>query len=371
MEKRHWIRLTRACNNRCIFCSDKDNLDGSCLTLSEIKKNLLEGKKNGCQRVVLSGGEPTLHPDIFDIVKISKSFGYIHVQLITNGRMLAKNDFVSGLIDSGIDEITFSLHGHTARLHDKQTQIKGSFNESLLGLLNVLRNRKIIVNIDIVINKINIKHLFEILTFFINLGIYEFDLLQVIPFGRAWENRRGVFFNIQKHITILRKAFRLSLKPELNIWINRLPAKYLEGFENLIQHPIKLFDELNGRRNIFEDFIKYNKPMPCLGQRCPYCILNDFCQDLFELKKKKKLVSKPVPYCLNKKKNNFKKKVFISSVGNTDLFKIMGFFIENRYFVKGLSCNICKFYDNCSGIPYGYVKKYGFKKPICRPRIMS
>lgn len=307
IEKRHWIRLTRACNNSCVFCLDSEAHDGSCIPLNKIKKELINGRKKNINRIVLSGGEPTIHPQFLEIVRLTKTLGYRHIQVISNGRMLAYGDFLNSLIEAGVNELTFSIHGHKESLHDKQTRVKGSFRQTLTGLMNALKIPNLIVNIDIVINKFNVKYLAEILRYFINLGVTEFDLLQVIPFGAAWDNKDSVFYDIDESLIYLRKAFELSTNPNLHIWTNRFPAKYLEGFEELIQHPVKLYDEVRGRKEIFEHFLRDGQAIECLGEKCRYCFLHNFCKDIIGLKEKGALCSKVGPPCLNKhKKNNIK-----------------------------------------------------------------
>lgn len=356
-EKRHWIRLTKTCNNQCIFCLDSENQNGTFLSLKEIKNNLLKGREEKIKRVILSGGEPTIHPDFLSIVKMAKKLGYTHIQIITNGRMFAYQDFLEKAIRNGVREITFSIHGHNSKLHDQQTQVKGSFNQSLKGLINALKIPGLIVNVDVVINKINYKYLVNILKFFINLGVTEFDLLQVIPFGQAWDNRQKVFYNIKEALPHLKKAFHLNKNPNLYLWTNRFPASYLEGFEDLIQHPQKLFAEIKGREEDFEKVFKKNIFLNCYGQRCEYCFLKDFCQDLIKFQKKGYLESKNYPPCLNKPK----RKIKLKKEKKLDIFKLLNFYIEHRYFVKSLRCKKCKFDKNCQGMQVDYIREHSFK----------
>jgi len=364
-EKRQWVRLTRMCNNHCVFCLDKEAQNGSCIPLEEIKKDLIKGRKEKIIRVVLSGGEPTLHPQFFKITELAKNLGYQHIQVITNGRMFAYGDFLDLAVNAGVNEITFSIHGHNESLHDKQTRVKGSFRQSLTGLLNSLKIPNLIVNVDVVINKFNVKYLADILEYFINLGISEFDLLQVIPFGLAWDNKESVFYDIDKSLVYLRKAFELSRKPSLYIWTNRFPAKYLEGYEDLIQHPVKLYDEINGRKEIFEQFLNNGGVISCKGERCQYCFLENFCQDLVEFKERGRLYPKDIPICLSRfkktRRNNLKSKI-LKKNSKINIFKVLDFYIDKRYFVKGLSCNNCRSNKDCQGMHINYVREFGFKR---------
>ena len=161
---------------------DKDAQDGSCVSLAEVNRALQAGRKQKAKKVVLSGGEPTLHPEFTNIVKSAKKLGYTKIQVITNGRMFAYEKFLDRAINSGISEITFSMHGHNQRLHDKQTGVKGAFVQALTGLTAALQDQELIVNVDIVINKINIRYLEDIIKFYINLVCCHF-IISFIKFG--------------------------------------------------------------------------------------------------------------------------------------------------------------------------------------------
>ena len=369
-EKRHWVRLTRVCNNNCVFCLDKEAQNGTFISIKDIKRDLEKGIKEKAKRVVLSGGEPTVHPQFIKIVKLAKDLGYKHIQIITNGRMFAYKNFLDGVIKAGVNEITFSLHGHTQKIHEIQTQIKGSFKQSLGGLINALKSKRAIISVDVVINKYNYKYLFDILKFYIDLGVSEFDLLQVIPFGQAWVNRDKVFYDIPKALPYLKKAFQLSKNPGITLWTNRFFPEYLEGFEDLIQHPRKLYDEIGGREEMFKQFLEKNKTMWCYGERCYYCFLRDFCKDLIKFNKGDELQSYDTPKCLARfRKQSFKnsKSKILKQNNQADLFGFLNFYIQNRYFVKSLRCQKCKFNKSCQGASINHIRNFGFK--ILSPRL--
>lgn len=358
-KKKYWLRLTNTCNNNCIFCLDRQLQDGTVRSLKDIKNELQRGRRQGAKKAILSGGDPTLHPDFLAIVLFAKRAGYQEIQVVTNGRMFYYRQFLEEAVKNGVTEITFSMHGHTRNLYEKQSRIKGSFKQAMGGLFHALKVRNLIVNIDVVINKINYKYLEQILRFFIGLGVTEFDLLQVVPFGNAWQNREEVFYNLKKALPFLKKAFGLQFEfSDIYIWTNRFPPQYLEGFEELIQHPVKLYDEIRGRKGIFMKFINEDKIMPCFGRQCNYCFLEKFCIDLLELKRERVVCARKYPLCL--KFNNAPLAKF-KAVDNIHLEKFLSFYIRYRYFLKSLRCNSCKFFNQCDGAPIDFLRQNGFK----------
>lgn len=356
-QKKHWVRVTGACNNNCLFCLDSYTQNNAIVPIKKIEADLKIGFDSGTRRVVLSGGEATLHPQLCLIIKKAKKLGYKHVQIITNGRMLAYGNLARELKIAGLDEITFSLHSHIETDFEKLTGIKNSYKQAMKGLLNAQR-LSFIISVDIVINKINYKKLKETLQFFIALGVTEFDLLHLVPFGRAWRDKNKLFLSLPKAKKYLDRAFALSENKDLCIWTNRMPAIFLENYEHLIQDPIKLNGEIESMEKLLKNYVEDDVMMDCFGERCSYCFAENFCLDLIELKKDGILKSRPCPVCL---KNQIKKEKSIRFSKKIDMYRLLSFYIKNRYFVKNLRCTNCKYDSVCYGAQINEIRKKGFK----------
>jgi MoaA/NifB/PqqE/SkfB family radical SAM enzyme len=282
-EKRNWVRLTYECNNRCTFCLDSDTHNGEMRDREEIKTQILEGRTRGAARLILSGGEPTIHPHFIDFVRLGRLAGYRKVQTVTNGRLFGYPLFLKKAVEAGLSEITFSLHGPNARIHDALVGVPGAFEQESRGLKAALTDGRVIVNVDIVINKGNVKHLPEMLELFTSWGVKEFDLLQVVPFGRAFtEGRTSLFYDLEEMRPYLLEAFAYSKRPDLHIWLNRFPPQHLEGYEKLIQDPYKLNDEVRGRKEEFARLLNEGVDLDCRDPaRCKYCYLEKLCDTLY------------------------------------------------------------------------------------------
>ena len=105
------ISVTNTCNAKCSICynegQDKEKYNG--ISLEKYKKvaKLFTSHFNP-PRVVLTGGEPLLVPNLYEIINIYKSHKY-NVGLITNGILLDKNK-QSKLLEAGLDTINISLN---------------------------------------------------------------------------------------------------------------------------------------------------------------------------------------------------------------------------------------------------------------------
>ena len=282
-EKRNWVRLTFDCNNHCVFCLDTLTHDGVMRDADDVKRQILDGARKGAQRLILSGGEPTMHPRYVDFIRLGKAAKYRKIQTVTNGRMFGYGGFLKRCLDAGLDEITFSIHGPNAKIHDALVGAKGAFDQEVEGLRLALEDGRPIVNIDVVINRGNVKHLKAILERFIAMGVREYDLLHVIPFGNAYkEGKEILFYDLEEMRPYLLEAFEFSKRPDVHIWLNRFPVQHLEGYESLIQDPYKLNDEAKGRKEEFHKLLTAGEDLDCRDPaRCRLCYLQNVCDTLY------------------------------------------------------------------------------------------
>lgn len=357
-EKRHWVRLTKYCNQRCLFCLDRYAQTGGVVSVASVRRELALGRKRGLRRVVLSGGEPTVHPEFAAIVALARSLGYEHVQTITNGRRFCYGDFFDQAVAAGLDEATFSLHGNTPALHDRLTRVPGSFVQAVTALRRALATPGFIVSVDVVINRLNLPVLREHLEFCLSLGVREFDLLALVPFGDAWKHRDelSVDFSRAEDRAQLHRALELSRRPDLHMWTNRLRPEHLEGFEALIQPPDKILDEVRGRGRIFARYLNGGREPGCRGDSCPECFLRDFCADLDAARRDGALAPRRGPLCLGAAADGeafrFGRK--------PDAKAFAEFYIASRYFLKGSACEGCALSGDCDGMSVRRIRAEGF-----------
>ena len=277
--RKHWVRLVTACNSRCVFCLDTDTPRGVYLLTEDIHRELRRGREElNADKVILSGGEGSIHPKFIDFVRYAKEIGYDRVQTVTNGVMFGQREFYSAAVDAGLGEITFSLHGHTPELHDRLTGTPGAFHKLMKGMMRAIREGRIIVNVDVCINKQNVAYIDQIVDLALSVGVREFDLLHVIPQGVAYENRNDLFYDPIEHLPRLQKVFSLNRHPGVVIWTNRFPVEFLENLEDLIQDPHKMLDEVNGRSHQVKRYLDEGTPLECRDpERCQHCFIEPFC----------------------------------------------------------------------------------------------
>ena len=125
--------LIRRCNLTCAHCyatsADKD-FAGE-LTTAEVKAVMADLRAYGVPVLILSGGEPLMRPDIFELAHHAKSLGF-YLALSTNGTLIDA-DQVAPIAAVGFDYLGISLDG-LAETHDRFRRRQGAFQASLQGL---------------------------------------------------------------------------------------------------------------------------------------------------------------------------------------------------------------------------------------------
>ena len=281
-EARHWVRLTRACNNRCVFCLDELTREGTLVPRREVLDEIVRGRRGGARRLILSGGEPTIHPDFVLFVRAGRRAGYRHIQTVTNGRMLSYAGLLRRCVEAGLGEVTFSVHGADAPQHDELVGVPGAHAQTIKALGLALQTRGLIVSVDICLCAANIEQLPLMLEQLLAMGVREFDLLQVVPFGRAFDGDRAhLAYDLARARPHLQRALQLCRRPDVHVWFNRFPPPFLEGHEQLIQDPHKLHDEVRGRQQELQAWLDGGEPLRCRQpHRCQHCYLRRLCANL-------------------------------------------------------------------------------------------
>ena len=76
---------------------------------AQVKQDLELARKNGAEKIVFTGGEPTIRKDILNLVAYAKKIGFSDILIITNGRMCSYPEFMDKLVANGLTSLCFSL----------------------------------------------------------------------------------------------------------------------------------------------------------------------------------------------------------------------------------------------------------------------
>ena len=136
--KRLSVSLLWDCNQRCGFCAKGRPPRGvrPRLSLEEALAVLRAGRRDGYDFLALDGGEPSIYPELRQVVLKALELGYRSVNILTNGTGLAAGGLLRGFPARHRKRLSFcvSLHSHLPAVSDKLTGSPGSFAKTLEGI---------------------------------------------------------------------------------------------------------------------------------------------------------------------------------------------------------------------------------------------
>lgn len=275
--KRIDLKITFQCNNRCKFCV-QGNKRQRCEDLSyeEIKK-IFKKEKESYGEIVFTGGEPTIRTDIIELVAFAKKLGY-RILIQTNGRMLAYKSFCKDIIKAGASVFAISIHGHNSKLHDGLTGVKGSFEQTVSGIENILYSGSLAVT-NTVINKMNYRHLPEIANFLIGLRVPQYQFAFPHILGHALINKKDIVPLKKEIMPFVKKGLKIGLQRKSSPKTEAIPYCLLRELVNCASEwntvETKTFDD----KLILEDFNHWRKDEgKAKGPNCSKCKYFHSCE---------------------------------------------------------------------------------------------
>lgn len=181
--------LIRRCNLTCKHCysisADRD-FPGE-LSTEEVFAVMDDLKAFGVPVLILSGGEPLLRPDVFEISQRAKALGF-YVGLSSNGTLIDAHN-IGAIAALGYDYVGISIDG-MRETHDRFRRRQGAFDASLRGI-RLCREHGIKVGLRFTLTRDNAAELPDLLALMADEEIDKFYLSHLNYAGRGNRNRRS------------------------------------------------------------------------------------------------------------------------------------------------------------------------------------
>lgn len=131
-----WLTLTQKCNMHCKWCYAIGicNSHGR-MDIEKAKSYMYELSKNGLQKVIFIGGEPTIEPSLLELTQYAHSIG-LDCGLVTNGVLLADMFFCEKLVAAGISTCNVSIKGPSEEYYINNVG-KVGLADAILGYRNM------------------------------------------------------------------------------------------------------------------------------------------------------------------------------------------------------------------------------------------
>lgn len=236
---------TVACNLACIHCRasaqtapapDELTTDEALGLIDQLAEF---GKTNpGPPIFVISGGEPLIRPDIYDIAAYGTQRG-LRVAVSPNGTLLTSQT-VSNLIEAGVKRISVSIDGSTAARHDAIRGVPGAFDGAMAGLARC-RQARLGFQLNTTVMRQTRDDLAAVRDLAVRIGAEAWHVFMLVPTGRGQIDDE---VSPEEYEAILHEVYAMSANSPIPIRVTCGPhfqrivaqnRRYERGQPNLVR----------------------------------------------------------------------------------------------------------------------------------------
>ena len=274
------LKITYDCTNHCSFCFSSYMKD-TIISLESLKKAVLQGHRNECNELVLSGGEPTLYPKyIIELISLALTLGYKKYIIQTNGYGLSKYEELVSFLDHVAETteicLSFSVHGHIADIHDDLSGNPNAF-KNLIDAIDKVSKTHCKIYTNTVINARNLTHLNDVAALLVP---YKPDIMQFSMLHLKEQSELSVSF--EDSVQAIKK-----LKDIVSLDILKtegVPYCLLHGMEPCVGESAwpTILDLYNRDNDYMSDFKQLDYGMRRKMESCDKCIMNKICMGVWK-----------------------------------------------------------------------------------------
>ena len=274
-----YILMLMDCNQDCLFCSMPKN--ENYLSREEIRAKIDKYADEGYDQVTLTGGEPTLHPDLLEMIGYVKSKN-MSVRVVTNGSNLDRS-LIDRMISAGLDYFVLSVHTFEQDKARKLSDYDEYDIEAIFGSINyILKKTSIPLYMNITVNKLNYKELPEmckkIVKDFPNVHLINFNYVDIFGNVTQKDNVEEVGIQYFRSELYLRRAFTILKKNGVNFRAERIPLCYLVGFEEYSSDFNRIMEHERPKTDFVDKRMSETTPDDYQKARqCSHCSYGRYC----------------------------------------------------------------------------------------------
>lgn len=166
------------CNLWCDYCTIGPELRGRALSTATALASLRQGRAQGLDALSITGGEPTIRPDLLAIVRAGRALGFADIKVQSNGLMYAHGDNLARLLAAGATRLHVSVHTHRADRYEDLVRRTGTYAAMVGGLERAVASGALLV-VDLIIKRDTMADLPAAIEWLAGHGVRAVDLWYV------------------------------------------------------------------------------------------------------------------------------------------------------------------------------------------------
>lgn len=278
-----YIQVVRHCNHFCGFCSNPTTPYEH--TLDSMKLLVDDLVARGYFGVILTGGEPTLHPELPAIAAYASGRG-LDVRVITNGTRLADPGYARALADAGVRRVHVSIYSIRPDVEARLRGASGTLARALQAL-DRAHEAGMEVHVNCVINRLNADHLDDNVRHFLahHPHVRHFVWNNLDPsMGRAEVNQADYVPRLADFELSLVRAMRLLHRSGRTFRVEKVPLCYMGEFGHASTETRKI---VKGEERVVhfldaKQTVRQTTWGHLYADACEVCRLRPICGGLFD-----------------------------------------------------------------------------------------
>jgi len=238
--KRAVIDIGRPCNVRCSFCYYCYQEPSPFVPFETLKQQIIEAKNRGNDTIDFTGGEPTMHPQIVELVRVCSDNG-MKSCIITNAVLLFKDSLLDRLLGEGLSDLLISIQG-LGEVHNKSVGAKTY--ERVIRAIDFMHDNSRFYRTNTTLTMDNYENLPDLA---ILLAEKRPRIVNFINFNArgAWKEveRDTVQARCSDMAPYLKEAIEMLEAADIGVNVRYFPMCLLKGFEkNVCNASLVMFD---------------------------------------------------------------------------------------------------------------------------------
>ena len=207
-----------SCNFSCVYCvsDETGEMADSKRGISNVDENLGVGefiriieavhRLTGLKSIRLTGGEPLLYSDLFQLINRIKEIGITDIRLTTNAFYLKENAiklFEAGIksINISVDAIDREIFGRIAR-HSNTARVFHGIEDAVNAGMNVKLNA-------VIMRGENESQIIPLLDYATELGV-KIRFLELMKMGHLYNSKNSLFYSEEEILTVIREKYNIE-----------------------------------------------------------------------------------------------------------------------------------------------------------------
>lgn len=232
------IVLHYDCNLKCSYCTITDEMrTRTGVSTKAVAIEIDRAARDGCTAISITGGEPTIRPDLLKLLRYAKKRGYDSIKVQTNGLLFADERNLQRALDAGLNTVGVSVHGYRPGdvAYDRITQAGGA-EALMLEAIDRLVAADVSLTVDLIMMRETQGSLRSSIEDLHHRGVERFNLWLVsLTDGNAANTESLV--PIRELVPEMLACFEYGRTHGVAVSSLHVPRCLLQGYEGQVTHP--------------------------------------------------------------------------------------------------------------------------------------